>query len=127
MDLLSSRLLGTVKNYIFILPTYYLNISIYYLDIWTFYVDITTYYLDIIDLLCRYIDLSSRLLETGKLKPQKGGIMCGYNQKKGGLRCVCNPKKGEFRTGFVKRESYVNWSCSKGGLGSLFIYYLYLY
>ena len=41
------------------------------------------------------------------------------------------PKKGEFRTGFVKRErereSYMNWSCSKGVIGSLFIYYLYFY
>ena len=59
--------------------------------------------------------------------PKKGGLRCGHNQKRGGLRHVYNPKKGEFRTGLVKREGVRNWSCSKGGLGSLFIYYLYFY
>ena len=59
--------------------------------------------------------------------PKMGGLRCGHNQKKGGLRHVYNPKKGEFRTDFVKRESVRNWSCSKRGLGSLFIYYLYVY
>ena len=52
--------------------------------------------------------------------PKKGGLRCGHNQKKGGLRHVYNPKKGEFRTDLVR-------SCSKGGLGSLFMYYLYFY
>ena len=51
---------------------------------------------------------------------KKGGLRCGHNQKKGGLRHVYNPKKGEFRTDLVR-------SCSKGGLGSLFMYYLYFY
>ena len=52
--------------------------------------------------------------------PRKGGLRCGHNQKKGGLRHVYNPKKVEFRTDLVR-------SCSKGGLGSLFMYYLYFY
>ena len=52
--------------------------------------------------------------------PKKGGLRCGHNQKKGGPRHVYNPKKGEFRTDLVR-------SCSKGGLGSLFMYYLYFY
>ena len=52
--------------------------------------------------------------------PKKGGLRCGHNQKKGGLRHVYNPKKGEFRTDLVR-------SCSQGGLGSLFMYYLYFY
>ena len=54
--------------------------------------------------------------------PKKGGggLRCGHNQKKGGLRHVYNPKKGEFRTDLVR-------SCSKWGLGSLFMYYLYFY
>ena len=52
--------------------------------------------------------------------PKKGGLRCGHNQKKGGLRHVYNPKKGECRTDLVR-------SCSKGGLGSLFMYYLYFY
>ena len=52
--------------------------------------------------------------------PKKGGLRCGHNQKKGGLRHVYNPKKGEFMTDLVR-------SCSKGGLGSLFMYYLYFY
>ena len=52
--------------------------------------------------------------------PKKGGLRCGHNQKKVGLRHVYNPKKGEFRTDLVR-------SCSKGGLRSLFMYYLYFY
>ena len=52
--------------------------------------------------------------------PKKGGLRCGHNQKKGGLRHVYNPKKGEFKTDLVR-------SCSQGGLGSLFMYYLYFY
>ena len=59
--------------------------------------------------------------------PKKGGLRCGHNQKKGGLRHVYNPNKREFRTDFVKRDGVRNWSCSKGGLGSLFMYYLYFY
>ena len=66
------------------------------------------------------------VLGTGTA-PKKGVLGCGHNQKKGGLRHVYNPKKGEFKTDFVKREGVRNWSCSKGGLGSLFIYYLYFY
>ena len=67
---------------------------------------------------------------------QKGGLRCGHSpkrvcyvraqSKKGGLGAVTTRKK-EFRTGFVKREGVRNWSCSNGGIGSLFIYYLYHY
>ena len=59
--------------------------------------------------------------------PKKGGLRCGHNQKRGVLDTSTTRKKGEFRTDFVKREGVRNWSCSKGGLGSLFIYYLYFY
>ena len=59
--------------------------------------------------------------------PKKGVLGAGRAPKKGGLRCGHNQKKGEFRTDFVKREGVRNWSCSKGGLGSLFIYYLCFY
>ena len=45
----------------------------------------------------------------------------------GGLKHVYNPTKGEFRTGFVKGEGVRNWSCTKWGLGSLFIYFLSFY
>ena len=67
------------------------------------------------------------VLGAGTAQKKGGGLRCGHNQKKGGLRHVYNPKKGEFRTAFVKREGVRNWSCSKGGLGSLFIYYFYFY
>ena len=50
--------------------------------------------------------------------PQKGGyyVRAGTTRKMGVLVASTTQKWGIY-----------NWSCSKGGLGSLFIYYLYFY
>ena len=67
------------------------------------------------------------VLGAGTAPKRGGGVLGAGTIRKRGLRHIYNPKKGEFRTDLVEREGARNWNCSKGGLGSLFIYYLYLY
>ena len=60
------------------------------------------------------------VLGAGTAPKKKGVLGAATTRKRGGLRHVYNLKKGEFRTDLVR-------SYSKGGLGSLFMYYLYFY
>ena len=73
-------------------------------------------------------DLSTCPPAGGGGTAQKGGsYVRAHPPKRGDLGAGTTRTRGVLDLDFVKREGVGNRSCSKGGLGSLFIYYLYSY